>query len=328
MNKEQLLEELKQKMQTGEISEMDVNNISRENIINLPNESPSHHTSLSDSTENKTSHLVKVFYGIGALIVAIGIVILIAQNWNEIGFAGKVIVTLGIGVVCYITGFLARGESQTYLSQIMFTLSAFLMLFGVIVSLNDFEIMVTTWMQFWIAVSFVALFGFALYDTKRSILILIITAFASWAYYSLFFQIFGNRIDANWTKYATIILGVSYLLIAYDYKKTELNNVIKNVLYGIGILMILMSVSALGGIFDIFQIVLIFSALYLSVFIKSRVILAISALFLIVHIIKLTSEYFVDSIGWPLALIIMGFATIGIGYATVYLNNKFITSLN
>jgi hypothetical protein len=334
MNKEQLLEELKQKMQTGEISETEINSIAKNNVISLSSESPSHeksHTEVSgsqsghdESSEDKNSNLVKIFYGIGAIIVAVGVVILIAQNWSEIGIIGKTVVTLGIGLACYIYAFFAKEDKFSYLSQILFGLSAFLMMFGVIVVLNHLEIMVSTWLQFWIALAFFGIFAFARYDTKRDILVLIMAGFATWAYYALFFQIFDARIDADWVKVATIVLGVSYLLFAYDFQKDRRNGLVKNILYGLGVLMILVAAGQVGGIFDLVQILLIFAAIYLSVFIKSRTVLVISTLFLIIHIVKLTSEYFVDSIGWPLALIVMGFATIGIGYMSVFLNKKFI----
>lgn len=40
------------------------------------------------------------------------------------------------------------------------------------------------------------------------------------------------------------------------------------------------------------------------------------------YILKITSEYFADSLGWPLALMIAGFGMIGVGYLTVYIKRK------
>jgi hypothetical protein len=44
---------------------------------------------------------------------------------------------------------------------------------------------------------------------------------------------------------------------------------------------------------------------------------------LVVYIFKITGEYFADSLGWPLALIVAGFAMIAIGSLFVRLNRKY-----
>ena len=82
----------------------------------------------------------------------------------------------------------------------------------------------------------------------------------------------------------------------------------------------------MGGIFDLITIALIFAAFYGSIYLKSRSMLTLAALFLMGHIVQLTARYFVNSIGWPVALIAVGFLIIAIGYGTLYLNKKFIAT--
>ena len=71
--------------------------------------------------------------------------------------------------------------------------------------------------------------------------------------------------------------------------------------------------------------VLVFGALYLSVHLKSKSFLTFGTLFLMGYILKLTSEYFSDSLGWPLALVIAGLAMIAAGYLSLYLKRKYMT---
>ena len=61
-----------------------------------------------------------------------------------------------------------------------------------------------------------------------------------------------------------------------------------------------------------------------SIFFRSTTMILVSSGFLIAEIIKLTSRYFVNSIGWPLSLIVIGFLVIGVGYITFSLNKKYI----
>ncbi len=136
-----------------------------------------------------------------------------------------------------------------------------------------------------------------------------------------------------------MFLGVAYILIGYGYKKLAAHKAqisdgtedeeqissISNVLYGFGTLAILGAAISLGGIWDFILILLIFGAFYGSVLLKARMMLGLGALFLIAHVINLTSKYFLDSLGWPVALIFCGIAIIAIGYGTVRLNKKYFS---
>jgi hypothetical protein len=46
--------------------------------------------------------------------------------------------------------------------------------------------------------------------------------------------------------------------------------------------------------------------------------------FLIAHVTFITGEYFADSMGWPISLVILGLVFIGLGYASITINKKFI----
>ena len=39
---------------------------------------------------------------------------------------------------------------------------------------------------------------------------------------------------------------------------------------------------------------------------------------------KITFEYFTEGLGWPLSLVLVGFALMGIGYMAFYLNKKYM----
>ena len=71
---------------------------------------------------------------------------------------------------------------------------------------------------------------------------------------------------------------------------------------------------------------LVFGIIFLSVYLKNKSFLVFGALYLMAYIIKITSEYFSQSLGWPLALVLAGFMLMGIGYFAFYLNQKYIKS--
>ncbi len=92
---------------------------------------------------------------------------------------------------------------------------------------------------------------------------------------------------------------------------------------GFGALSLLGFGITIGGFFDIFYILILFAGFYGSIYLKSRAMLLFSSLFLMAHMIKLTSRFFVDSLGWPISLIIIGFLIIGVGYGSYQVKKKY-----
>ncbi len=286
--------------------------------------------------EENSKNVIHTFYGIGVITAIIGVGILIIQNWNEIGFGGRVLVTLGISLVAYILGLILRSPGQRTLSQVMFTISAALAPLAPYVLLREADMDFSWSVQLMASIALMVVFGVAFLISKKNILVPIIIGFASWAYLSFVVKVLsvGGFEDLRW---ASMLLGASYLFISYSYRSLSQptdaqdekeKRSIQNVLHGSGTLAILGPGIFIGGAFDLIFIAFIFGAFYGSVYFKSRFMLALGALFLIAHIIKLTSEYFVDSIGWPVALIGVGFLIIGIGYMTLYLNRRFLSVEN
>ncbi len=278
-----------------------------------------------------TRNITNIFYIIGAVIVIIGAIILIGQNWEEIGFFGRLLVTFGIALGVYIPALRMKGVEHRILSQVLFTISCVLMPLGVSVVLNEYKVDFDSLLQTLAAFSLFGVFLAAFIYTKRNVLVLFNLAFATWGYYAFLTWMFD--ISGDIAKWATMLMGCVYLLIAYyyeqqkdfedSYEKKEKASV-KNIVYGLGTIGILAPALFLGGIFDFLSIALIFSTFYVSTFVKSKAMLLSSALFLIIYIFKITSKYFADSVSWPLALIIIGFLVIGVGYGTLYINKKYI----
>ncbi len=52
--------------------------------------------------------------------------------------------------------------------------------------------------------------------------------------------------------------------------------------------------------------------------------LVFGSLFLGGYLAKITGEYFSDSLGWPLALVLVGFMLMGVGYLTFRLKRTYL----
>lgn len=322
MDKQQITSFIQEQLAAGTIS--------KEELMALAGS-----TSHSEADQKNSLNLISIFYFIGSITAVIGVCILVAQNWDALSFLTRLLVTLGISFVTYITALFLRGSENSTISQVMFTISAALAPLGVYVLFSEAGIEFTTMIQLLVTLALTIVYGIALLVSKRNILVLITVGYASIAYFTLVSEVFGPNLDGNVIKWAGMLLGISYICMAYGYsqllqnadlKDKKESDVVRSFLYNVGTFSVLVNGLVMGGIFDLIYVFVLFAVFYASVFFKNRSTLLLSALFLVIHIIKVTSEYFIDSIGWPVALIGMGFTVIGIGYATYHVNKKYISN--
>lgn len=280
-----------------------------------------------------SKNIINIFYAIGAIIAIVGAGILVQQHWEDIGFAGRLLVSLGIALVTFISAMLLRKLTQRVVSQVFFTISAALAPLGVYVLLFERTVEFTASAQMMTGLALAVIFLVALLVSKKNVLVLLTVGFATWAFYAFAIDILGGNNLGDFLKWGTMVVGVAYILIGFWYRSVtqavepadeKEKRSVGAVLYGFGTLALLGGGIAVGGAFDFLFILLIFGAFYGSVFLKSRSMLIFAALFLIGHIFKLTSEYFADTVGWSVALVVIGFLIIGVGSLTYYVNKKFI----
>jgi len=118
--------------------------------------------------------------------------------------------------------------------------------------------------------------------------------------------------SANW---ASLITGMCVIFAAYGMHKAERYPRLIAVGYFIG------SIMAYGGLFDLVQntsVELLFlavtaSALYACVVLQSRALLLTTVIAMLAFIGYFSEKHFANSLGWPITLVLMGVAFLGIG---------------
>lgn len=125
------------------------------------------------------------------------------------------------------------------------------------------------------------------------------------------FDLIADYTDPNW---AGIIVGISGFVTAYGLSKThsyprlvELGYLLGSIIFFAGLFEIMKHKP-----FELLYLVVTSSVLYLCTILKSRVLLLTSVIAMLSFIGYYTTEYFVGSIGWPIALILMGVAFFGV----------------
>jgi len=323
MNNEELLRELSAKISTGEISRAEV----ASRLAVAPAAQPT-----SDAGAKRLSRfsVTKMLYVLGAAIVIIGMVIFVAQIWDDIESAGRIAVTLGLGLLMAALGsVLLKQKPDEKIGPVFHGIGGALIPGGAIVALSELEVdFVSLWP---VTITFGAIFAFyLLLDAIQKHAILTFFAIANGtAFIYLFVEAvaegpFYQHDDLY--AYLTMVIGASYLLLAYAFRGGWNRELVRMFLF-LGITGFLGA--AFSRVFDsvpwqLLYFAILLGCLFLSVYLRSGVILIMSTLFLIAHVAYITSEYFADSLGWPISLVILGFAFIGLGYASLTINKKYI----
>ena len=281
--------------------------------------------------------IAEILYYIGGAIVFLGIIILVSEHWPELSFPARLLITLGGSIASYIVGVLF-GTEQKFEgpSNAFFLISALVMPTGLYVVFQNagYNIGDSSTESLISGILF-AVFMASYTVYRREIFALFSIIFGTLLFYTYTNYLVGQNVyfdSASFFEYRTLLSGFCYLLLGYAFKNGKLGR-LTGTLFGFGVLGFLGSALALGGFqpnqnafWELVYPLLVFGFLYTSVFLKSKSLLTFSTIFLMAYILKLTSEYFSQGFGWPVALVIAGLAMIGVGYLSVSLNRKFIAA--
>lgn len=291
-----------------------------------------------DVVSKKRLGIAQILYYIGGIIVFLGISIFLGQNWSMLNFAAKVLATIGSGIAAYIIGLLfSRDKNLETVSSAFYLIFSLVTPVGLWVVLDNAGFDVASYgFQSLICAIMLGVCLISFFVLKKNVFALFSILFGTWLFFSLTsFMVEGNLYFNDWKFYLYRILavGITYILLGYSFTKNKELVSFQGFLYGFGIFGFLAAALSLGGMepeqnlfWELIYPVLIFATLFLSVHIKSKAFLVWGALFLMAYIFKITAEYFSDSLGWPLALVIAGLGMIGVGYMSLLIKNKYFSS--
>lgn len=287
----------------------------------------------AEPTELHNLGMTEVLAYIGAVIVVIGLSVLIGQNWDSLNVAMRLLLTLGVGAGFYATAtyLMAKGEYERAANSFQ-VIAAYALSVGAGVLLYSVGIIDNRWA--WVAASAVltALYAVSDYKFRRIVFSFFTVFFATSLFWALVFA--SNALDmyqsANVAMYASIVVGVSYLALAYNWQATW-RKPLKNALATFGVLFILTASYALtyGETPTAVMWTLLFpgalaAMLYGSTRLHSGGMFLFTVIWLVIYIFTVTGRYFAVSIGWPVALMFAGLVLIAVGYFAVGFKNKYL----
>lgn len=127
--------------------------------------------------------------------------------------------------------------------------------------------------------------------------------------------------SANW---ASLLTGVCVMLAAYGLHKAERYPRLIGLGYFMG------SIMAYSGLFDIVRhtsaellyLAITASVLYVCVVLQSRALLLTTVIAMLSFIGYYSAEYFADSLGWPITLVLMGVTFLGVGTIAIKVKQR------
>jgi len=129
---------------------------------------------------------------------------------------------------------------------------------------------------------------------------------------------------ASSTSWASLIVGLCVIFAAYGMHRADRYPRLSGLGYFIG------SIMAYGGLFDLLHnsaIELLYfavtaSALYVCVVLQSRALLLTTVIAMLSYIGYFSEKHFANSLGWPLTLVLMGVAFLGVGAIAIKVKQR------
>ena len=268
-----------------------------------------------------SSVLSKLLAYIGGIFVFAGIGVFIGMYWDDFGSAARVIVTLGVGLVAFIMGLVCLYDKRYERAATpLFLIAAILQPTGILVMLQEYSSGgdVRHGLIFMSAYMLVQQ-GATFWSKRRTLL----------AFSAIFFGciLLANLFDM-WNfdgKLIGVMMGVSLICIAYALQQSR-HLAIASFWYFLGAVLLMWSVfeTVENTPFELLYLGLSALLIFVSTTVRSRALLTVGTLSMLVYIGYYTAEHFANTLGWPIALVVIGVALIGLSTLAVKLNNKYI----
>lgn len=259
---------------------------------------------------------------IGGILIFAGVGVYTTMFWQDLSSFLRVAITFGSGFSCYCIALgLSKNMQYTKATQALFLISAILQPTGLYVFLNEVfvassDLHLATLFVFGIMV----LQQFATFWQIRLNLLLFMVLFFSMGFtFTLLDYMFIKQ------DYILIGMGISLFLITYSLNSMGYKPLI-------GFWYFMATVSFLWGAYDwlyntrveILFLGLCALTIYLSTLTKSKSILFVSTIGVLSYIGHYTMIHFVNSIGWPISLVLIGAAFILLSGIALKIKKKYM----
>lgn len=301
----------------------DIVSLARHNHITLEEIAQALSMPQAQASKPSSGVLSKLFGYIGGIFVFAGIGVFISMYWDDFGSAARVIVTLGVGLVAFIIGLVCLGDKRYEKAATpLFLMASLLQPMGILVMLQEYS----SGGDARHGLAFMAAYmliqqGMTFLAKRRTVL-----AFSAILFGCIFF---ANLFDLwDWDEeFIGMVIGTSLICIAYALQQSR-HLAIAPFWYFVGACILLWAVfdAVRNTPLELVYLGLSASIIFLSTYVRSRILLLVGTLSMLLYIGYFTAKHFANTLGWPVALVMIGVALIAMSSLAVRLNNKYIKS--
>ncbi len=271
----------------------------------------------------------KLLAYVGGILMLASLGATILMFWDDMNIAAHLLVTLGVSLLCiFIALLLLKGENDPDSTESrlvnavmpLFLVGFLLQPMGMMVAFDEWNIMSTAQLSLLLTtLLMLAQSVFFYWRYQRDDLL-----FVSLIYFTLSLL---NGLDLQDASESTNFAITGFLLLPITYYFDQTDNRRITPFWYLGA-----SSALLWAVFELleptrFHVIFVAVAIlmtYFSTLAKSRLMLFVSTSAMLCYLAYFTNEYFVDSIGWPIALMLMGVLLIGFSSLALRISNKFI----
>lgn len=269
--------------------------------------------------------LVRVLGYLGGMFVFAGVGIFIALQWDAMTSAARVIITLGSGIVAFALALLSNRDLRfSKAATPLFLIAAALEPTGILVAFDEYGAGGDwRWAGLITAGTMAAQCAAAFASIRESVLLFLGVLFGALFWWTAF-----DLLDIE-TGATAAVIGGSILLAAVGIDRT-VHRAITPVWYFVGATLFLSGLFDVveGTLFEVLFLVAASGFVYLSVALHSRALLVVATAAVLAYTAWFTSEHFADSIGWPLALVMLGLVMIGLSALAFRIDRQYVRRQN
>ncbi|MDO9151185.1 MAG: DUF2157 domain-containing protein [Methylotenera sp.] len=299
----------------------DIVSLAKHNQITLAEIAHALNASLQQPNQEPSGVLSKLFGYIGGIFVFAGIGVFISMYWDDFSSASRVIVTLGTGLTAFVMGLICLTDAKYERAATpLFLISTVLQPTGIMVMLQEYSSGddVRHGLLFMASYMLVQQ-GAVFWGKQRTVM-----AFSAILFGCIFFANLFDIWDVN-EKLIGMVIGSALLCIAYAINQSK-HIAIAPFWYFVGAVLLLWSIfeSVENTLLEPLYLGATAFIIFLSTYVRSRTLLLVGTITMLLYIGYYTAEHFANTVGWPIALVMIGIALIGLSALAVRLNNQYI----
>jgi hypothetical protein len=272
-------------------------------------------------SEKSAGILSRLFAYLGGIFLFVGLVVFVGMRWDELGPAGRVLLTLGPGFSLFVLALVCTTDARFERAATpLFLVAAIVQPTGILVALQEFSRGGNPehGLLFMTLVMLVQQ-GCTFWARRRTVL-----AFTTVVFATSFVVVALDLLDAD-RNLSGVVIGVSLLCVAWSLDRS-IHKAIAGLVYfaGAGLLLSAAYDWMRRGPIEVLFLGLACGIVVLATVARSRSLLVVGTVALIGYIADFIYQHFAENLGAPLVLMAIGLLFIGAGAAAVRINAQYI----